>query len=112
MFCIFDLKENKEDLDYYIAVEHDFLANNSEYAQIQLSTGAYLKIEFLKRNNKTVCMILLYMRLIWMKANGYAERKAPSFIVYDERFHSNYQEYGCLKGEYLGTPIATVYLPV
>lgn len=93
---------------HFLLTYYELLLND----QIQLSTGAYLKIEFIKRNNKTVSMILLYMRLIWMKANGYAERKAPSFIVYDERFHSNYQEYGCRKGEYLGTPIATVYLPV
>lgn len=93
---------------HFLLTYYELLLND----QIQLSTGAYLKIEFIKRNNKTVSMILLYMRLIWMKANGYAERKAPSFIVYDERFHSNYQEYGCRKGEYLGTPIATVYIPV
>ncbi len=112
MYCIFDMRENQETFDYYIAVENKTTTNNKTYAKIQLSAGKYIKVELLKRNNKTVNMIMMHIRNIWMKENSYKERKAPSFILYDERFHANYQKYGCKGDDYLGMPLATLYLPV
>lgn len=111
MYCIFDLYENQEDIDYYVAVE-DKTNINDKYAKIQLPAGKYIEVEVLKRNNKTVNMIMMYMKNMWMKANGYKERKSPPFILYDERFHLNYQKYGCKGDDYLGNPYATIYLPV
>jgi predicted transcriptional regulator YdeE len=111
MYCIFDLYENQEDIDYYVAVE-DKTNINDKFAKIQLPAGKYIEVEVLKRNNKTVNMIMMYMKNMWMKANGYKERKSPPFILYDERFHLNYQQYGSKGGDYLGNPYATIYFPV
>jgi predicted transcriptional regulator YdeE len=112
MHCIFDMHENQEDFDYYIAVENKTAVNDSHYAQTQLPEGKYIVVEFLKRNNKTVHMIMMYIRNMWMKANQHKERKSPPFILYDERFHTNYQKHGCEGANYLGEPVATLYIPV
>ena len=112
MYCIFDLHKNQEDFDYYVAVENNTVTNEKNYAEIQIPAGRYLEVEVLKRNNKTVNIIMMYVRKIWMMANGYAERKAPPFILYDERFHKNYQKFGCKGDDYLGNPLATLYLPI
>lgn len=112
MYCIFDMCENQLDFNYYVAVENKTTMNDKIYAKIELPAGKYIEVEVLKRNNKTVNMIMMYMKNIWMKANGYKERKAPPFILYDERFHTNYQKYGCKGGDYLGKPFATIFLPV
>ncbi len=55
---------------------------------------------------------MIYLRAIWIEANGYRERKSPAFIVYDERFHTNYKINGCTDGNYPGNPIATLYIPI
>lgn len=112
MYCIFNMQENQEDFDYYVAVEARRDMHNDAYAKIQTTAGKYIQVEFLKRNNKTVAMIMMYLRTVWMKKNGCAEKKAPSFIVYDERFHANYQKFGCKGNDYLGEPFATLFLPV
>ena len=72
----------------------------------------YIQVEFLKRNQKTVGIIVMYIREIWIKANGYKEKDTPPFILYDERFHSNYKRYGCKGDDYLGKPIAVLHIPV
>lgn len=112
MYCIFNMHENQVDLDYYVAVESKWDINTDVYAKIQTQAGKYIQVELLKRNNKTVVMIMMYVRSVWMKKNGFAEKHAPSFIVYDERFHSNYQKFGCKGDDYLGKPFATLYLPI
>jgi hypothetical protein len=33
-------------------------------------------------------------------------------ILYDNRFHRNYREFGCKNGNYLGDPLAALYVPV
>ncbi|MBN2610119.1 MAG: effector binding domain-containing protein [Bacteroidales bacterium] len=112
MYCIFDLHENQEDLDYYVAVENKTTINDKTFAQIQLPAGKYIQVELLKKNNKTVSMIMMYIKNMWMKTNGYKERNAPAFILYDERFHTNYQKFGCKGNDYLGNPLAVLYLPI
>ena len=112
MYCIFDLHENQEEFDYYVAVENATGINDETHAKIQLAAGKYIRVDLLKRNNKTVSLIMMYIRNTWMKANAYKERNAPSFILYDERFHTNYQKYGCKGDDYLGNPVAALYLPV
>lgn len=112
MYCLFDLHQNLEDFDYYVAVENTNNTGNDSLAEIQTPAGKYVKVEFLKRNNKTVYMIMMYMRTIWIKRNGFRERTAPPFILYDGRFHANYQKHGRKGGEYLGKPIASIYLPI
>jgi predicted transcriptional regulator YdeE len=112
MYCIFDMHENQEDFDYYVAVEAKRNINIDSYAKIQTPAGKYIQVELLKRNNKTVAMIMMYVRTVWMKKNGYAEKNAPSFIVYDERFHANYKKFGCKGDEYMGEPFATLFLPL
>ncbi|MFW5879861.1 MAG: GyrI-like domain-containing protein [bacterium] len=112
MYCIFNMHENNEDFDYYVTVENKTDITDEAYSKIQIPAGKYIQAELLKRNNKTVAMIMLYIRTIWIKANGYKERKAPPFIIYDERFHANFQKYGYRGGDYLGNPNATLYLPV
>lgn len=112
MHCVFNLHKNQEDFDYYIAVENKIEDKKDEYAKIKISAGKYIQVEFIKRNNKVVNMIIMYMRGVWMKSNGYKERNAAPYIMYDERFHSNYQKFGYKGNDYLGEPIATLYLPV
>jgi predicted transcriptional regulator YdeE len=112
MYCIFDFHENKQDFDYYVAVENTSSIHADEYAEITIPEGRYIRVELLKRNQKTVGMIVMYMKDIWLKRNGYKERDAQPFILYDKRFHSNYTKYGCKGGNYLGNPIATLYVPV
>jgi len=112
MYCIFDMHKNQEDFDYYIAVENKTGIKDKTYAEIELPAGKYIEVELLKRNNKTVSMIMMYVRKIWILKSSYKERKAPAFILYDERFHANYQKYGCKGNNYLGTPFATLYLPI
>ncbi len=111
MYCIFDMDENQEKFDYYVAVENKTIFDD-KYAKIQLPAGKFIIVEVLKRNNKTISMIMIYMRNMWMKENGYKESKNPAFIMYDERFHVNYKKYGCKGDDYLGNPVATLYLPV
>jgi predicted transcriptional regulator YdeE len=112
VFCIFNMHKNQEDFDYYVAVEAKSDLDNDGYAKIQTREGKYIQVELLKRNNKTVAMIMMYIRTVWMKKNGWAEKNAPSFIVYDERFHANYQKFGCKGNDYMGEPYATLFLPV
>jgi len=112
MYCIFDMHLNQEDFDYYITVENKTGIDDDEYAQIQIPEGKYIQVELIKRNNKTVSMIIFYIRNIWLKSNGYKERKAPLIILYDQRFHTNYQKYGCRGNDYLGMPVATLQIPV
>jgi len=112
MYCIFDMHENQEDFDYYVAVENNSVQKDGAYAHIQIPAGKYIQVELLKRNNKTVAMIMMYIRTLWMKANGFKERKAPPFIVYDERFHVNFRKFGCKGNDYLGYPVANLYIPV
>lgn len=112
MYCLFNMHENQEDFDYFTAVENNTELNKDTFARIQTPAGKYIQLEFLKRNNKAVAMIVMFLRLIWIKKNGYKERKAPFFIVYDERFHKNYKAYGCSGNEYLGNPVATMFLPI
>lgn len=112
MYCIFNRHENQEDFDYYVAVEDKGDIQNNGYAKIETPAGKYIQVELLKRNNKTVAMIMMYVKNVWMKKNGYTEKNAPAFIVYDERFHTNYQKFGCKGDDYLGKPFATLYLPI
>ena len=112
MYCIFDLHDNKEDFDYYIAVENCKLIDKDECAKFRTEKGRFVKVDFLKRNNKIVNMVMMYMRFVWLKLNGFVERNAQPFILYDERFHSNYKKYGCKGDDYQGYPAASLYLPV
>ena len=112
MYCIFDMHKNQQDFDYYVVVEETLVAEGKEYARIESPAGKFIKVEFLKRNNKTVNMVMMYIRKIWMAKYGFAERNAQPFIVYDERFHSNFRKFGCKGDDYLGSPIATMFLPV
>jgi len=112
MHCLFSMHENQENFDYYIAVENPNNIKNECYDTLQLKKGAYITVDFIKRNNKAVHLIMMYLRNVWMQANGCVERKAPAFILYDNRFHSNYAKYGCKGDDYLGNPLATLFLPV
>lgn len=112
MYCLFDMHANQEDFEYYMAVENHFSIDDQKYAHIQLPAGKYVSVELLKRNNKTVSMIVMYLKNIWLSANGFKERKAPFVILYDERFHSNYRQFGCKGNDYLGNPMATLFIPV
>lgn len=112
MYCIFDFHQNKEDFDYYVAVENKLSIQGEEYAEITLPAGKYIQVELLKRNQKAVGMVVMYIREIWIEKNGYKERNAPPYILYDSRFHSNYQKHGCKGANYLGNPIAVLHIPV
>ena len=112
MYCIFDLHKNQENLDYYVGVENKTAITDKRYAQLDLPAGDYIKVELLKRNNKTVFMIMMYIKNLWIKRNGLKERNAPAFIVYDDRFHTNYQKFGCKGDDYLGYPVSVLYIPI
>jgi len=112
MYCVFDFHDNMEDFDYYIAVEDKMLSAERECVKTRLKGSMYIRVEFLKRNHRAVGMVIMYMKEVWLRANGYKEKNAPLFILYDGRFHSNYQAYGCKSGNYAGEPVATLYIPV
>ena len=112
MHCVFDMHENNEDFEYYVAVEDKTIKQSNGYATITLPSGIYVKTEFIKKNHKAVGMVLMYLRKFWVGKNGYKERLAPPFILYDERFHSNFRKYGCNGDNYLGKPVSVIYIPV
>jgi predicted transcriptional regulator YdeE len=112
MFCIFDLHENGRDFDYYVAAENESGIHGDSYVEITLPKGRYVQIEFMKRNHSAAAHIVLYIRMIWIELNGYETRKAPLFILYDNRFHRNYQKFGCAGENYLGDPVAVLHVPV
>ena len=112
MYCIFNLHPNMQDFDYYIATDNHHEQTNNEYKEITIPAGKYVTVEFLKINHTAVSKIMMYLRAIWLRENGYKARNSPAFILYDERFHSNYEQYGCVGGNYPGRPVATYFLPV
>ena len=112
MYCAFSMHENGESFDYFVAQESQGEPKGEGDVTLKLQQSNYVTMEFIKRNNKAVHMIMMYVRQFWMKAHGLTEKKAPAFIIYDNRFHENYKQYGCKGGNYLGHPIASLYLPV
>ena len=112
MYCIFDFHENKQDFDYYIAVENDGSKTEENLVEVTLAKGKYIQVECYKRSQKAISMVAAYTNLCWIPKNGFKARNAPSFIVYDKRFHQNYKKYGCSDGIYHGNPVATVHIPI
>lgn len=113
MHCIFDFHENQMDLDYFVAVENELSLDGDEYSKITLPQGKYIKFEVLKKSQKAVMIAVAYVERKWLKKHGYTRRMdAPPFILYDERFHSNYKEHGWDGPDYFGYPLATFYIPV
>ncbi len=111
MYCIFNVHENGKDFDYYVATENKAGISGENYSEITLPQGRYVQIEFMKRNHTAAGQIVGYTKM-WIESNGYEERNSPPFILYDERFHSNYQKFGCKDDTYLGDPIAVLYAPL
>ena len=111
MYCIFNIHENGKDFDYYVAVENKMDKHGKNYSEITLPKGQYVKIEFMKRNHTAAGQIVGYTKL-WIESNGYEGQNKPPFILYDNRFHRNYKEFGCKNGNYLGDPVAALYVPV
>ena len=112
MFCIFDMHENGRDFDYYVTVENKSDIRSKNHSEITLPQGRYVQVEFMKRNQTAVVLIVGYTKKIWIELNGYEERKSPAFILYDERFHRNYKKYGCKGKNYLGDPISVLQIPL
>ena len=112
MYCIFDMHKNGQDFDYYIATDNKTNQHNNTYAEITIPNGKYVTVDLMKRNHTSVSKIMMYLRAIWIEANGYKARNSPAFILYDERFHSNYRLYGYFDGNYPGEPIASLYIPL
>ena len=112
MYCIFNMHKNGKNFDYYIATENKLNLHNAEYAEITIPKGKYVMVELLKKNHTAVSEIMMFLRGAWMKAHGYKPANTPAFILYDERFHINYQIYGSVNGNYPGNPVATLYMPV
>ncbi len=111
MYCIFDLHENGKDFDYHVAVEKQAGVGGKNYSEITLPRGRYVQVEFMKRNHSAAGQIVGYTKM-WIESNGYKERNSPPFILYGERFHSNYRKFGCKDGNYLGDPVAALYIPL
>lgn len=113
MYCIFDVQENEKDFDYYTAVENKSgISDIKKYSEITLSKGKYVRVEFMKRSHTAASLVAVYTWKIWIELNGYQSRNSPVFIIYDDRFHRNYQKYGYKDGNYLGDPFATLHIPV
>lgn len=112
MYCIFNFHENETDFDYYTAVENKSGVSTDNYSEITLPKGKYVQVELMKRSHTAVSLVAVYARKIWIELNGYQSRNSPVFIIYDERFHRNYQKYGYKDGKYLGSPFATMHIPV
>ena len=112
MYCIFNIHENGQDFDYYVAVENKSGISDKNYSEITLPRGQYVQVKFMKRNHSAAALIVGYIMKIWIELNGYKERNSPPFILYDERFHRNYRKYGCKGENYLGDPIAVLHVPL
>ena len=112
MYCIFDVHENEKDFDYYTAVEKNDAIDVNGYSEITLPGGRYIQVEFLKRSHTAASLVAVYVRKLWLELNGCFSRNSPVFIIYDERFHRNYEKFGYKDGFYLGSPFATMYIPV
>jgi predicted transcriptional regulator YdeE len=112
MYCIFDIHENGKDFDYYTAVENKSGISNQKYAEITLPKGRYAQVEFMKRSHTAASLVAVYVWKIWIELKGYQSGNSPVFIIYDERFHRNYQKYGYKDGKYFGDPFATMHIPV
>lgn len=112
MYCIFNMHENGQDFDYYVAVENRAGISGENYAEIALPAGQYVQVAFMKRNHRAAALIVLYIKKVWIALKGYKVRNSPLFILYDERFHRNYDKYGCRGGNYLGEPIAVLHVPL
>jgi predicted transcriptional regulator YdeE len=112
MYCIFDVHENLKDFDYYTAVENKSGISADNCSEITLPKGKYVQVEFMKRSHTAASLVAVYSRKLWIELNGYKSRNSPVFIIYDERFHQNYQTYGYKDGIYLGNPFATMHIPV
>jgi len=112
MYCIFKIHENGQDFDYYVTVENKASISGENYAEITLPLGQYVQVEFMKRNHRAAALIVMYIKKIWIELNGYREGNSPIFILYDGRFHRNYEKYGCQGEDYLGAPVAVLHVPV
>ena len=112
MYCVFDFHENGEDFRYYVSVENKMNISDESYSYVTLNNGKYVQAEFMKRNQKAAALNAAYIKKFWIESNGYKERRSPAFILYDERSHKNYMEYGCDGPDYLGSPIATLHVPL
>ena len=112
MYCVFDLHENGQDFDYYVSVENRSGVEKQGCSEITLPAGRYAQVTFMKRNHTAAAMVVGYTKCVWISANGYEERHAPTFIQYDGRFHRNYRAHGCRSGNYPGRPIAVLHIPL
>jgi len=112
MFCIFNMHKNGKNFDYFIATENKLKQQKTDYAKITIPKGKYATVQLLKKNHTAVSEIMMFLQGVWMKAYGFKPAQTPAFILYDERFHTNYQLYGSVNGNYPGKPIATLYMPV
>ena len=104
MYCIFNFHENGKDFDYFVTVENKAGIKGEPYTEITLPEGRYVQVEFMKRSHTAAALVAVYTKNIWTEMNGYKVRNSPIFILYDERFHRNYKEYGCVDNKYLGDP--------
>ena len=112
VYCIFGAMSEEGDFDYYVAEAGGDREPAEGEETISLAPGTYVRTEVLKKNHGAVAGVLGYIMTVWLRRNGYVGRKAPSFIVYDERFHRNYERYGCIDGSYPGSPVAVLMIPV
>ncbi len=112
MFCIYDFYENKTEFDYYVAVEKKEGIAEADGSTITLPAGNYIRVELLKRNHTAVSLIAVYLRKIWIELKNLKHGNSAPFMLYDERFHSNYKKYGCTDGNYPGYPVTFLFVPV
>ena len=84
------------------------------YLEMQSFRGNFLQTTIVENEDRRASAsgIIAYLRGRWIAEVGHVPASGPAFIVYDDRFHANYRTFGCSDGEYLGTPIATLYIPV
>ena len=112
VFCIFGTMNGEGDFDYYVAEEGGIGEAAEGTEGISLASGSYVRIEVLKKSHGAVAGVLGYVMNVWLRKNGYAGRNAPCFIIYDERFHRNYEKFGCVDGKYPGKPVSVLLIPV
>jgi predicted transcriptional regulator YdeE len=112
MYCVFDFHDNRQDFTYHVSTENKQNINDDNFSYVTLNRGKYVKVEFMKRNQKAAALVAAYTIKFWLESNGYEQRKSPAFILYDKRFHENYKKHGCDGPDYLGDPIATLHVPI
>jgi predicted transcriptional regulator YdeE len=102
------MERNNPDFDYVMGVEVKSINGIPEGMESTvLPKSKYATLTIVKRGPEDVGRAFGQIFEKWIPKSIYIPTGKPSFIYYDERFFSVFNEKG-----YDGNPLATVYVPI